>query len=380
MIYYIVSYDTGSEDSRKREYVTSQAGINRADEIVEAAKQCADITIVNCSLTRSAQFFSAVTEKINESVSVYHPFIDKKNKTAGIIRDCIRYLNENLSTGDLVICYNAHYLTTMILCGISPKKHIKIIYQIEELYSSSGYYGKMKKALLRYCENLISKKCIACFAVNHNLINKHIEKKPHMISYGYLVRSSDVGFTSAKCDDVCEILYSGRLDVDGGVDIFLKSLEYVDFPCKVTVTGGGPLAELLKSFSTENPFVKFRYLGFVSQEELDRLMNDADIFVSPLRTDRPFSVYSFPSKVYQYLSFGGKVVSSGLNSLDDLCANFDNLFLYEENDAKAIFHAIKTAYQAPCEDRETNKIKFEKYFYSKRKELQEFLLQFVNWK
>ena len=238
----------------------------------------------------------------------------------------------------------------------------------------------MKKALLRYCENLISKKCVACIAVNRNLINKHIEKKPNMLSYGYLVRSSASALASAKRDDVCEIVYSGRLDEDGGVDIFLNSLAYADFPCRVSVTGGGPLVELLKSYSAENPFVDFRYLGFVSQEVLDRLMNDADIFVSSLRTDRPFSVYSFPSKVYQYLSFGGKVVSSDLNSLEDLCKNFDNLFLYEGNDAKAIFDAIKKAFQTQCGDRETNKTKFEKYFYSKRKELQEFLLQLVNGK
>ena len=86
-------------------------------------------------------------------------------------------------------------------------------------------------------------------------------------------------FTDSKKSKVSKtpiFLYTGRLAIEKNVEEFLK----LDLPGEKWAAGDGPMSESLKK---KYPSVKF--VGVLSQKDLAKLYNQADVFVFPSITD-----------------------------------------------------------------------------------------------
>lgn len=372
MIYYLCQYGALAKEIELRKLIVSQAATNRIDEIVSVLLAKNNITIVNCALSKSEEYIEARIESISNKLTIYYPEINPKIKSGyASICDCANYINHHMKSGDCLICYNAHYLTSIIMSKISKKIRYQLVYQIEELYSSSAYYSGIKRLMLKVCEHQMRSKCAASIAVSDSLIVSSLKLKPHMISFGYRIGQGCTDSVS-NLNETPLILHTGRLDHDGGIELFLDSIKYINTKCRVVITGTGPLESIVFDFKNTNPNVEYEYLGFVSQEKLDYLLSSAALCVSCLRSDSEFAKNSFPSKVYLYLSHGNYVLSSNVPAVRKLCKVFSNLFIYNGDDCVEIAKKIDHLCDLGFGEKESYREKFDLYYEQQKLELVRF--------
>ena len=372
MIYYLCPYSISAEVTAQRNLIVSQAACNRINEIVNTISEKTDVTIVSNALSQSTIPIEECVQNINSRCNAYFPFISgSKNQNLEMIASIISYVNKNIKKGDSIVFYNAHYLMLPVICAFCRNKSIKIVYQIEEFYSTSDYYGGMKKRLLEFTESCFSKMCDVYIAVSETLTNKHLVKKPHIISYGYVDPVILENYVEKVPGDRLNIVYAGRLDVDGGIDVLLRVIPRINFKCNVVITGNGPLRDSVLNYTNKNPLVNIDYRGFVDDQELDLILQKADVCLSMLRADKAFSQKSFPSKVIKYLSYGNLVISSDVPALNDLKNLFPNLLIYN-NEEKFSQLINEGAAIVPKMNKTKQKNNFDHFYNKKRKELSSF--------
>lgn len=367
MIFYLVqSY---SVEDNADFYYTSTACINRVNEIAKTLSAIDSITIVSCTLPKTNKTKQHQEYCLFNNVKVFFPAVDKKTKKS-IIVGCSNYISNSISKNDIIICYNSHFISALILRRIerASRFKIKVVSEVEELYSKSAYYSFFKKRLLSLCEKYIHKKSIASILACSNLLTKRLQQKPFVVSNGYLVGNYIANNVQGT---IPLILYCGRLDDDSGIEDLLLSMAFVDFKCKLVICGGGKLEHLVSSFHPTNSNVDYSFVGFVSQKELDILLSNASVCVSTLKTSKPFSRFSFPSKIIEYLSFGNIIVSSDIEPLKDIPDCFlDQLIVYKEDKPFEIANKLKTGLNASLTlSREERILTFKKYYEKKRKDL-----------
>jgi glycosyltransferase involved in cell wall biosynthesis len=109
--------------------------------------------------------------------------------------------------------------------------------------------------------------------------------------------------------------YCGALLRSYGILDFLKEFVSSSLPYEVIVCGDGELSEEIKKMSGEDHRIIF--LGLLSHDDLKAELNTCSCFISPVHPQNPFTDYSFPIKVLDYLSVGRPVVSFWLGGYSE---------------------------------------------------------------
>lgn len=221
----------------------------------------------------------------------------------------------------------ANILVYMLFSLLFPGGISKTIFQIEEIYSVYDFKF-LKRKLTEFSEKIVFNRGVNFIVVNEN-IKKLIKKKnaKSIVDYGYNSRNGK----PIKIASSSNIIYTGRLDYVGGIEILLQALD--DLPVnvkdKVVITGSGGLKDLVISHASK---IGIHYKGFLSDAEYESLLSNAKVSINPLRSKCEFSSYSFPSKVLQYLEYGCVVISSGIAQPE--LENFfgDELLTYADDD------------------------------------------------
>lgn len=138
--------------------------------------------------------------------------------------------------------------------------------------------------------------------------------------------------------DKLVIMYTGALSCVTGVDILLGSLKKVS-QCNIEVwiTGKGELEEEICKAAENDKRIKF--LGCLPDDEYDKKLEEADIFVNPRNMSLPQNQNNFPSKVLEYLASGRLVVSSRFSGSED----FENNFIFYDGGTDSLAEALSLA-------------------------------------
>lgn len=265
----------------------------------------------------------------------------------------------------------ANILSYMFLSYIFPRLLKKTIFQIEELYSVYDF-SFFKKKLTKIAENIVFYKGLNFIVVNENIKDLIKQKKAKsIVDYGYNSRSSKV-IDIITSDS---IIYTGRLDYVGGIEILLKALADLplDIKSKVIITGNGGLKKKVISCAND---VGINYRGYLTDLEYEALLLRAKISINPLRSKCKFSRYSFPSKVLQYLEYGCVVISSGVAQpeLENFFA--DELLTYPNDDPTILNHLIKETDKLEFDKRAIIK-KYQSFMNMKEKKMRTFFCDFL---
>ena len=129
------------------------------------------------------------------------------------------------------------------------------------------------------------------------------------------------------------ILYSGGLDEERGIGVFLESLKYNDLDCRVIVSGKG-------NIESDDPRVDFK--GFIPYEEVQKIMMQSDILVQCQLSKKTFAKASFPSKLFEYIATGNLIISSNIDEVKSFAG--DAFTYYEDDDPRKLAEAIKSIY------------------------------------
>lgn len=109
------------------------------------------------------------------------------------------------------------------------------------------------------------------------------------------------------------LVHTGALDQWRGLDFMVEVVKRYAKPGVKFVFCGKSSAKVLREKFGDHPQIELP--GFVSEEEMNRICNEADVLLNVRDPKHPDNILNYPSKLPHYLSFGRPVVSTRLQSL-----------------------------------------------------------------
>lgn len=154
---------------------------------------------------------------------------------------------------------------------------------------------------------------------------------------------SEIRFTShideeKSNSDRRVVMYTGALSRYGGAGFLARAFHRLDAPnAELRIYGKGTDPEV-EHLAAIDP--RIRLMGFVPDQELERVSRRADVFVNPRPSNVPGNEKNFPSKVIEYLSYGRPVISTWTEGLSPDYR--DVLIVLEEENESNLAEAIRS--------------------------------------
>ena len=251
-----------------------------------------------------------------------------------------KYLLKNIKENEQIIVYHANtMLFYNVLKKLKKKKNIKIILEVEEIYSdvnNSLTYKKEEKMFK------LADKYIFVTKMLEQKIN-NIANKPYCISHGnYNIENKIVDKYN---DGKIHIVYSGIIDfVKKGAQMALNIAQYLSDKYVVHIIGFGNqndieiLKEKIKENNSKNKCIVI-YDGIRKGKEYISYIQKCEIGLSTQDSDEKYNDTSFPSKILAYLSNGLRVVSINIPAIKN--SNVSELiYFYNENNPESAARVI----------------------------------------
>lgn len=138
--------------------------------------------------------------------------------------------------------------------------------------------------------------------------------------------------------DSINIVFSGGLYEYNGLKNLVEGFKNIDNnKLRLSIYGEGPLKEFIKKASQEDS--RILYYGNVPNDEMIKIQQKAGILINPRPIDDPISLYTFPSKMIEYMLSGTPVITTKLNGLTP--DYLKNVFFIEDNSILEITKVIE---------------------------------------
>lgn len=135
--------------------------------------------------------------------------------------------------------------------------------------------------------------------------------------------------------DRCELLFTGRLAPQKGVDVLLRALTKAGTDWRLRIAGDGPERQRLAALSEQLGIAtKVEFLGWTQRNELPALYRSADVFVFPSYDE------GMPNVVLEALASGLPVVATRIAGNEQLVAHGQNGILVPPGDDAAFAEAL----------------------------------------
>lgn len=132
------------------------------------------------------------------------------------------------------------------------------------------------------------------------------------------------------------LLYAGGIKAEYGViDLIRAFIEIGNEEWELSIYGDGSDIEMAKKLACDHPNVKFH--GMVPNSIVVEAQKEASVLVNP-RKNQPFTKYSFPSKILEYMSSGTTVLAY---KLDGIPAEYDPYYLHIEDSDDGMKNALE---------------------------------------
>lgn len=111
-----------------------------------------------------------------------------------------------------------------------------------------------------------------------------------------------------------QFIFAGRLDKLKGIDILFEAWKQMGASApKLVVCGTGPMEEWCRKFLVDNPKCNIEMRGFVSNQEVKKLIANSKALILPTQWYE-----GFPMTIVEAFSVGTPVIGSNLGNVGDL--------------------------------------------------------------
>jgi len=131
------------------------------------------------------------------------------------------------------------------------------------------------------------------------------------------------------------VVYAGGLRREYGVGSLLEAVSRSEGDWNLRIYGHGPLMEEVTAAAASNP--RIFYGGLADEAELARAYADADLLVNPRPTSEDFTLYSFPSKLLEYLATGRPAMSTRIQGVP---GEFEPYLYWTDSDVDSLAASI----------------------------------------
>jgi glycosyltransferase involved in cell wall biosynthesis len=236
------------------------------------------------------------------------------------IVDKIRYADcvyKNTRDGDVLIFdnYELVYVLAIYYCRVRGRFNPVILEYEDGKHEIDRGWVRWISSLAEFLgRRLIDAAIVATPA----LLERLPDQLPTVIVPGLL--SSNIVFNPAPPDgDAMHFLYSGSLDAERGIPLLLDYLGSVRV-CENTVyhiTGQGSYSEQFIRLMEQHPG-RIHFHGCVTDQELDRIRRMCHYGLNLQCSSNPISRVTYPSKTFDYLNAGLRVVSTRTGCVEDV--------------------------------------------------------------
>jgi len=230
---------------------------------------------------------------------------------------------------ELYLCLFKHKIIRPIIAGFHTFLELKR-YLLHALY-----YPIFIRGLKVFNAYHVLNKCL------RNTLFYHGFKNVYFIPNG--VDTNKFGLChSPETSETFNILFTGRLIEEKGVDILVKIIQYVNRKLKIPnikfiITGSGPLEYLIKRIARQ--YENVHYLGFVSRKIIPDIYRSAHLFLIPSRME------GMPLRLLEAQSCGLPAIGSRIPGISDIVIHKKTGYLADVKDISSFAKAIKVYYE-----------------------------------
>ena len=315
----------------------SQAGQNKGKYIMDVLKEGGNkvITWSNAWTSgRSFRFYKGFQSTLEENLyyaSIFGaPVLN--SLSCYVSSKCFlkRYLRSH--TLDAMIIYNMRLENSLL--ALYAKKHygIPVILQYEDGLTVDSHINGIKRLVYGKME----KKVFDCLD-GAFLVNSRIKVPCPAVVIRGAMREQNKMAEFPLLNGTPKLLFSSTLDAQRGVNVLLEALKYTDADFNLKITGRGDMEEAVKA--CKDPRVQF--LGYLDYETYQKELEQTDICINAQLAQHEFAEFSFPSKIFEYLSYGKLVVSSDMADVEEGLGGA--VLVYHEDSPKQLAAAIEEA-------------------------------------
>lgn len=285
-----------------------------------------------------------------EMESRFDRFAQRFSRASGIRKvriflDILHYaahVYRNTKNDDLLLIdnYELIYVLALYYCRLRGRRNPIILeYEDGKHLVDKGVYLWMSRLAEMLAKPLVD----AAIVATPGLIGRLPEGIPFEIVPGII--NKDVHMHHhPKDDSPIHFIYSGSLDSVRGVPLLLEYLESGEM-CENAVfhvTGQGHFMERLQHLAERWP-TKILFHGCVSREELCHIQRSCHFGLNLQSSSNPISSVTFPSKTFDYMNAGLRVISSRAARVEDVLG--DGAIYLANETADELAEAIQKASQ-----------------------------------
>lgn len=254
----------------------------------------------------------------------------------------IKWYFKNLGDEKKVIVFSFIYLPFLI--AIAPLKLLKNIYVTsfvpdmpEYEFSYSKNKSSLKEMLIPLYINL-SKRIVRIndfYVYITKYMKNNFGNKPYQIIEGFtdaaINATGDDNFTDKNA-----LMYAGALFEKFGLRVLLDAFCEIEGNYELWLFGNGDMEKEIELYSSRDPRIK--YFGNRPNDEILDFEKKAKLLVNPRFTDNEFTMYSFPSKLMEYMSSGTPVLTTKLVGIPN--DYFDKMYYIDDETVEGVKKSI----------------------------------------
>ena len=251
---------------------------------------------------------------------------------------CIKDIIKNKNT--VFICDILNQSVTLgafIACKLFRKKCIAIVTDRPiDIFKKDNIICKIQSKFDGYI--------FLTAAMNTNI---NTNNKPYLVVEGIADFGEKKSRHRKSREDKFVIMYAGGLYEKYGLKVLVEAIKQIkNNNIYLNIYGSGELEEYLKEIDDR----RVKYFGVLSNDDILKKENEADLLINPRFSDSEYVKYSFPSKIIEYMYSGTPVLTTKLAGIPK---EYDDYLMYiDDENAEGIRKKIVTIYnmdKAECE-------------------------------
>lgn len=337
-ILYVTNYYREDVISQRHsEPYISQAGQNKGRYIMDLLKQGGNRVVVWSNAwtgSRSFRFYkgfrSGQQEELYYSSILGLPVLNSMSCYFSGRRFLKRYLSDH--TLDAMIIYNMRLENSLLALYAKKRYGIPLILQYEDGLTADSHISGVKRRVYGRMEKKIFAVLDGAFLVN----SKIKVPCPSVVIRGAM-RQTETSAEFPVLTGKPRLLFSSTLDAQRGIGVLLEALKHTDADFELTVTGRGDAEQAVKDCGDP----RVRFLGYLDYATYKEELKQADICINAQLAGHEFAEFSFPSKIFEYLSAGKLVVSSDMADVEESLG--DAVLVYHEDSPQQLAAMLEKA-------------------------------------
>jgi glycosyltransferase involved in cell wall biosynthesis len=262
------------------------------------------------------------------------------------------FQSKRIGKPQIILLYNPYLGFTLSALFLARIWRIPVVGIIADLspapiWSAHGFLRQIEAALQRW----VVKQFDALLPFSIHVITDLDFKRPYMrLAPGVETSDFEKIHILEPGQYVRSLFFSGTLNYANGLQLLLDSFALVSDPTiQLWISGRGDMQSQVEDATKKD--ARIHFCGFVTREELLKLMQQSLVLINPRPAFLPEHRYNFPSKILEYLAVGRPVISTATSDVAEEYGQY--LILLEKETPQALAHLIDAVFTNSLENLNT---------------------------